>query len=110
MAYPLGLVVRRVRSLVPIQAERFALAWIVTVVCHVALAREQRLAAIVIPVDQNERVGLGPTVVDHVLGPFSASPLFEPENAVIVRFGGDNVVASVAIDVHDVHEAEPVEI
>ena len=44
--------------------------------------------------------------VDHPARPLAALALLEPEDAVVVAGGGDDIVPAVAVDVDDVHEAE----
>src|ERR1022692_2959145 len=92
--------------LIPIDAERFALAGVVAVVGHVALAGDQVLLAIAVEIHQHRGVRLRPCVVDDMVQPFSVGRLLEPHQAVIVSATGEHVHPAVLVDIDGVHEAE----
>ena len=83
-----------------------ALAGIGAVVRHEPLAGDEVRLSISVHIDKCGRVSLRPGVVDHVPRPLAVFALLEPEHAVVVRRGGDDIVPPIAVDVHDVHEAE----
>src|ERR1035438_1480512 len=53
---------------------------------------------------------LRPRVVNHVLGPVGIRTLLHPEDSVIVRGGGHQVLATVAINIHGVNKSGLAEI
>src|ERR1035437_9066491 len=106
VADPLDGAVRALAVLIPVQFERFALAGIVAVVGHVALAGDQVLLPIADVFHQDGGVGLRPGAIDDVRQPAAVGGLLEPHQAVIVRAGGEDVHAAVLVDIDGVHEAE----
>src|ERR1035438_10591966 len=62
------------------------------------------LLAVAVQSDQREGVRLRPAFVDDVLGPMAVGALLQPEDAVIVGHGSDDVVAAVAVHVVGVNE------
>src|ERR1017187_2698294 len=69
------LAVFRLMVLVPINAQRVALAGIVAVVRHETLAGKQSLASVTVEVHQRQCMRLRPRFVDHVLHPGMAGSL-----------------------------------
>ena len=73
---------------------------------HEALAGDEIEPAVAVQIDQRRGVALRPGGVDRAARPRAVGALLEPEHAVVVAGGRDDVVAAVAVHVEHVHEAE----
>src|ERR1700733_10857737 len=75
---------------------------------HVALSGQQAYISSFSKIHNRNGMRLRPTVIDHMLDPFTITGVFEPEDAVAVRHRGDNVWTTIPVNVAYVHEAEGV--
>src|SRR5437763_1734236 len=67
---------------------------------------EVRLS-IAVQIDEQRRVRLRPSGVDHVTRPLSIRALLEPEHTIVVRRCGNHIATPVAVDIDDVQETRP---
>src|SRR5262245_47435887 len=84
-------------ELIPVEAERLALGGIRRVAGEITLAGDQVRLAVAVQVNQGGSVRLGPGVVDKALSPRTCGALLDPEHAVGVRHGGQDVASPVLI-------------
>src|SRR5687768_14701843 len=81
-------------ELIPVHAERLAFSRIAAVVGHEPLAGDQIEPAVAVQIRERGGVPLGPGRVDGAANPFAPLAVLEPEHAVIVAGGRDDVVAT----------------